>query len=84
MARFAYLSVAILSAAAALTGVGAAPLRFKRVVTQTAANFQELEYVHELIFAKSILALTTFKATRSSRLAMVSRATPSRRRTRSS
>lgn len=45
MARFAYLAVTVVSALAALTNVGAAPLRLKRAVTQTAANFKELEYV---------------------------------------
>ncbi|KAF7796060.1 hypothetical protein EIP86_007231 [Pleurotus ostreatoroseus] len=44
MARFTYLSLAVVSAIAALSGVGAAPLRLKRAVTQTAANFKELDY----------------------------------------
>ena len=43
MARLAFVSVTLLSAIAALNGVGAAPLRFKRAATQTAANFKELE-----------------------------------------
>lgn len=42
MARFAFISVTLLSAVAALTSVGAAPIRVKRAVTQTAANFKEL------------------------------------------
>ncbi|GJE91223.1 hypothetical protein PsYK624_073720 [Phanerochaete sordida] len=44
MARFTFISVTVLSAIAALTGAGAAPLRLRRAVTQTAANFKELAY----------------------------------------
>ena len=45
MARFAFISISILSVLAALTNVGAVPIGVKRTVTQTAANFKELESV---------------------------------------
>lgn len=44
MARFSLVPVILLSAAAVLAGVGAAPIRAKRAVSQSAANFKELSY----------------------------------------
>ncbi|OCB86514.1 hypothetical protein A7U60_g6409 [Sanghuangporus baumii] len=44
MTRFVWLSLTIISGLASLSNVGAAPIRSKRAVTQTADNFQELDY----------------------------------------
>ncbi|KAL5498827.1 hypothetical protein ACEPAH_2182 [Sanghuangporus vaninii] len=44
MTRFVWLSLTIISGLASLSNVGAAPIRSKRAVTQTADNFKELDY----------------------------------------
>lgn len=50
MARFVYFSMSVLSLLSALTNTGAAPVRIKRAVTQTADDFKELEYAFPVGF----------------------------------